>query len=54
MHNYTMRHLDETFIDLINMNILNMLDLYFSSFAKSISKNYCSHWDEEDDEIEEA
>ena len=53
-HNYIMRHLDETFINLININSLNLWVHHFPSFAESIRKKYCSYWEEEDEDIEEA
>ena len=41
-YNYVMKYLDETFINLININSLNLRVHHFPSFAESIRKKYCS------------
>ena len=49
-----MTYLDDTFINLMNINSLSMWVHHFPSFAESVRKKHCSHWEEEDNRIEEA
>ena len=53
-HNYVIGHLDETFIDLVSINSLNIWVNYFPSFAESIRLKNCSYWEEEDEELPDA
>ena len=44
-----MQCLDETFINLVNINSLNIWVHHFPSFPESMRREHCLHWDQEDD-----
>ena len=48
-HNFMMRYLDETCINLVSINILSIWDRYFPSFAESICRKHFARWKQEDD-----
>ena len=48
-HNFMMECLDKTFINLVNINSLNIWVHHFPSFAESMRRKHCLHWDQEED-----
>ena len=48
-HNHFMKHIDETFINLMNINSLQMWVHLFPLFSEAMRTKNCSYWQQNDD-----
>ena len=49
-YNYLMQHIDEKFINLININSLGIWAPYFPAFAEAMRRKFCRYWDKVNNE----